>query len=334
LRWFTPCNVQTGMSLGRIQVVRATAGKVALFLLLSTLSLVAHAERPVAFFPGTFDPPTKNHFNLVVEAIRLKNLEKVYVYVGPHGDKDPNLSSEERAALFQKVFDSHPETAGKVEVRVDFEPPKGFLNLAKEDPNRAVYVLTGADRADPKHTQGAPDNVRFLMFPRVGSVLPDFSDQPKVEVIDPSQLSFYDPNAPVSSTSVRENVAEGKPISHLVDPIVEEEVYRINLYRPLTGSDLEAAQHAYETEARAFFQEFGKLKGLDLSGLEIPPFKSTQTPAARREKLIRWIIDKRSIDFAVGAAYFEEGKAIFERVHRPACDWAGLAPQGARQAVN
>jgi len=308
--------------------------RIALFFLVLTLSGLAYAEppRPIGYYPGSFDPPNKNHFGLVADAIRIKNLEKVYVRVGPYGGKDYNLSTEERAALLQKVFDSHPETAGKVEVVVDLQPPKGFVDLVRANRDRTVYGLVGIDRADPERTKEVPPNVKVAVFPRAGEVTPDYSGQKNVEVIDPALHRLYSATEDISSTAIREAVAQGKPISHLVDPIVEKEIYRLHLYHELEGFELERAKKAFAKEARTFFREMGRLKGWDLSKLEIPPFKSTQTPAARREKLVRWIIEKRSIDYAEGAALYESAKPLFEIAHRTVCDWAGVADRKPRSS--
>lgn len=284
---------------------------------------VQAAPAPIGFYPGAFDPPTKAHFAVVADAIRIKGLEKVYLFLGPYGDKDFNLSSQERAALFQKVFDSHPETAGKVTVSVDYLVPKALNDITEANPDRPIYMLAGADRADPKRMAGLPPNVRFLVFPRAGSEMPDLSALKHVEVVDVGLLSSATQQE-ISSTKVREAAAAGLPVGQWVDPIVEHEIVSRNLFKPVP--ELERAKLAWEKEARTFFEEFGLLKGWNLSDLPLPPFKATQTRDGRREKLVRWVIEQRQITGDERAVLFEEAKPVFERARRLAgiCDWAAL----------
>ncbi len=304
--------------------------RLALVLLLSALSLFAQAETgaapPVGFFPGSFDPLTKGHYEIVETAIRLKQLTKVYVYIGPYGEKDYNLSTGERVALAQRVFDGHPETAGKVEVISDFNPPKRLFEITGADPNRTVYLLMGGDRVDPARTRGLPANVTHLIFPREGSTIPDMSAQKNVEFV-----VGFKPATVTSSTKVREAVAAGQSISQWVDAIAEAEIHALRYYQGPQGEQLKDAEGAFKKEARDFFRRFGRMKGWDLSALELPPFKATQTPAARREKLVRWIIEKRQIAGDERTELFEQASPIYELAHRAACDWAGVAGKKAHR---
>ena len=67
------------------------------------------------FYPGSFDPVTYGHLNVIARAARL--VDKLVVGVGAHGSKAALLSVEERTALLQEVAKPIAEHSGlKVEV--------------------------------------------------------------------------------------------------------------------------------------------------------------------------------------------------------------------------
>ncbi len=64
-----------------------------------------------AIYPGTFDPITNGHSDLVQRATRL--FDRIVVAVATGSDKAPVFSLEERVAMIQTVFTDNP----RVEVR-------------------------------------------------------------------------------------------------------------------------------------------------------------------------------------------------------------------------
>lgn len=59
----------------------------------------------VAVYPGTFDPLTNGHLNIVHRALTL--FDQVIVAVAANFDKKPLLSYEQRVDLAKKCFSSH-----------------------------------------------------------------------------------------------------------------------------------------------------------------------------------------------------------------------------------
>ena len=54
-----------------------------------------------AFFPGSFDPVTNGHLDLVRQAARLA--DRVVVAIGTHPGKTPLFSTDERLAMLQET---------------------------------------------------------------------------------------------------------------------------------------------------------------------------------------------------------------------------------------
>jgi pantetheine-phosphate adenylyltransferase len=65
---------------------------------------------PVAIFPGSFDPLTKAHVNILNRALPL--FSKVIVGIGRNSSKQSLLSIEQRKLIIEKVYEKEP----KVEV--------------------------------------------------------------------------------------------------------------------------------------------------------------------------------------------------------------------------
>ena len=69
----------------------------------------------VAFYPGSFDPITNGHIDVLVQALNVA--PKVIVAIGIHPGKAPMFSFDERAELIQQsIRDVLPERAGDVSV--------------------------------------------------------------------------------------------------------------------------------------------------------------------------------------------------------------------------
>ena len=66
----------------------------------------------IAFYPGSFDPVTLGHMELIARALRL--FDKVVIGVGVHHGKTPLFSADERIAMLQAEVAAFG--AGRVEV--------------------------------------------------------------------------------------------------------------------------------------------------------------------------------------------------------------------------
>jgi pantetheine-phosphate adenylyltransferase len=68
-----------------------------------------------AFYPGSFDPMTNGHLDVLIQTLNLA--EKLVVGIGVHPGKVPMFSFEERADLIrQSLFDALPKRAADISV--------------------------------------------------------------------------------------------------------------------------------------------------------------------------------------------------------------------------
>ena len=133
----------------------------------------------ICLFPGTFDPLTLGHVDIVNRALPL--FDKIIVAVGVNSSKTPMFSPEQRLLWVEEIFRDEPTVSGamyegltvdfcrKVDARFilrgiryvsDFEYEKTIA-----DANRAMYpdietvFLTG----EPKYTSVASTIVRDIL---------------------------------------------------------------------------------------------------------------------------------------------------------------------------
>ena len=63
--------------------------------------------KKIAVFPGSFDPFTVGHENIVLRALDL--FDEIIVAIGIHSTKQPLLKIEARVKMVNKVFESHDQ---------------------------------------------------------------------------------------------------------------------------------------------------------------------------------------------------------------------------------
>lgn len=59
-----------------------------------------------AFFPGSFDPPTNGHLNMIQRASAM--FDELYVVVANNPDKKPFLSADTRLSLLTELIQPYP----------------------------------------------------------------------------------------------------------------------------------------------------------------------------------------------------------------------------------
>ncbi|SHG51752.1 pantetheine-phosphate adenylyltransferase [Winogradskyella jejuensis] len=60
-----------------------------------------------ALFPGSFDPITNGHYDIIKRGIKL--FDEVVVSIGINADKKYMFSLEERKVFIEKAFENHPK---------------------------------------------------------------------------------------------------------------------------------------------------------------------------------------------------------------------------------
>lgn len=148
----------------------------------------------IVVYPGTFDPITNGHADLIERAARL--FDKIIVAVAESPKKRPTLSLDTRVQLAQEIT-AHLDNVEIV----------GFRNLLADfvsDVNANV-ILRGLRAVSDFEYEFQLANMNRVLAPSVESMF-----------LTPDEKNSY-----ISSTLVREIAALGGDISKFVHPKVE-----------------------------------------------------------------------------------------------------------------
>jgi pantetheine-phosphate adenylyltransferase len=133
----------------------------------------------ICLFPGTFDPITLGHVDIIQRAVPL--FDKIVVAVGINASKAPMFSAEQRLLWIEEIFKAEPRISGAVyegltidfcrEIDAhfilrgiryvsDFEYEKTIADANRTlDPGIETIFLTG----EPKYTSVASTIVRDII---------------------------------------------------------------------------------------------------------------------------------------------------------------------------
>lgn len=133
----------------------------------------------ICLFPGTFDPVTLGHIDIINRALPL--FDKIYVGIGINSAKSPMFSPEQRMEWFKEIYRDEPKVESVVYdgltvnycktiganfilrgIRYvsDFEYEKTIADANRTlDPNIETIFLTG----EPKYTSVASTIVRDIL---------------------------------------------------------------------------------------------------------------------------------------------------------------------------
>ena len=190
------------------------------------------APRPVAFFPGTFDPFTLSHKG-IVRAIRDQGFEVLLAIDEFSWSKKTQPYRLRRRIAAMAVADVFHVSIFPEDFPVNIANPGNLRCLREAFPGRPVSIVVGSDvvaHASSYQKPVEPDSIHtfdHVIFRREelgGPVDYGCIRGRVVELTLPPQLEE------ISSTRIREAVDANRDISRLVDPAVQDFIYRRGLY--------------------------------------------------------------------------------------------------------
>ena len=152
-----------------------------------------------AIYPGTFDPMTKGHIDLIERACNL--FDEIVIAIAASEAKNPLFTLDERIKIAEKIFESNE----KVKV-IGFS---GLLvDLAKD--NNAKILIRGLRVVADFEYEFQLANMNRAMMPELESVF-----------LTPKEQYSY-----ISSSLVKEICKMGGDVSEFVDAISLSELKR------------------------------------------------------------------------------------------------------------
>ena len=191
------------------------------------------APRPVAFFPGTFDPFTLSHMG-IVRAIRDQGFAVLRASDEFSWSKKTQPYRLRRRIAAMAVADVFHVSIFPEDFPVNIANPENLHELRAAFPGRSVSIVVGSDvvlHASSYKKSVTPDSIHtfdHVVFRRT---------EPDAEPADYScitgkvlELTLPPQLEEISSTRIREAVDANRDISNLIDPTVQEFIYRRGLY--------------------------------------------------------------------------------------------------------
>lgn len=191
------------------------------------------APRPVAFLPGTFDPFTLSHKG-IVRAIRDQGFEVLLAIDEFSWSKKTQPYRLRRRIAAMAVADVFHVSIFPEDFPVNIANPENLHELRAAFPGRSVSIVVGSDvvlHASSYKKSVTPDSIHtfdHVVFRRT---------EPDAEPADYScitgkvlELTLPPQLEEISSTRIREAVDANRDISNLIDPTVQEFIYRRGLY--------------------------------------------------------------------------------------------------------
>ena len=154
--------------------------------------------KPIAIYPGTFDPLTKGHVDIVERAFPLFN--KIIIACAPTSRKDSYLSLNDRINLISSVLtDEHIEVLPLTGLLVDFAKKNGAKIIL-----RGLRVVSDFDYE--------------FQLARINHQL-----SPYIETIFLLAREGY---SYISGTIIREIIALGGDVSSFVPPLIVQHLQK------------------------------------------------------------------------------------------------------------
>lgn len=255
-------------------------------------------EGKLAFFPGSFDPPTRSHLSTVKSLIDDYKFEKVYVVLNTRGPKNYVTSIDQRMEMLKAGLASHVDNIVFVNEPVDGKEP--LKARIQDEVGQKIWGVTGGDGWALLPQEAQEDtSKKWVIMPRPELEEVEFPDRPNVVQLIPEGMEDG-----TSSSFIRKAIANGEypdgPLPQAIKSIIVK-----NSYYQTLGGDIEKSQlkRAFQKDWKYFKEAFG------LTNISMPEFKEHQTAEAWRDNFVRVAVEELGLDF--------EGKTQFWKDARP-----------------
>lgn len=257
-----------------------------------------------AFYPGSFDPPTRSHLATVVSLITEYDFAKVYVVLNTRGPKNYMASIDERltmmkAGLSDLLTEEQMKSVEFVLEPVDGKEPLKFRIQKKI--GKLLYGVTGGDGWELLPQSAKDDTVRkWIIMPRpeLGEV--DFPQRDNILIMTPKGMEDG-----TSSSFIRKEIAKGNyPLGPL--PVAVADVIKKNEWYKDSPEQRAFNEVLYEKDWQEYRVQF------DLPNMEMPEFKEGQTRTAWRENFVRKTVEYLGLEKSKARIYWLKAKAYIK----------------------
>lgn len=183
-------------------------------------------HKKIGLFGGSFNPIHVGHIGLARQILRQARLDEIWFLVSPLNPFKKSstdlLDDKERLEITRRALEDEPQMVAS---DYEFHLPKPsytwntLMHLQKDYPDDAFTLIIGADNWLAFDKWAKPEyilhNFDIVVYAREDCHIDSTTLPSRVRLIDAGLF-------PVSSTEIRQRVAEGKTISGLVPQCIEQ----------------------------------------------------------------------------------------------------------------
>lgn len=192
---------------------------------------ISHKKTGLLF--GSFNPIHNGHMILASYMLEFTDLDEIWFVVSPQNplkEKKSLLADYHRLALARIAVEDHP----KMQVTdIEFKMPKPSYTidtltwLSEKYENRDFTVICGTDVFPTFHKwknfEQLLDQYTFYVYPRPGSKLDSYENQPNIKI-------FPAPQMDISSSFIRKGIKQKKDMSFWMPDAVYEYIQEMHFY--------------------------------------------------------------------------------------------------------
>lgn len=254
-----------------------------------------------AFYPGSFDPPTRSHLSTVVALVKDYDFNKVYVVLNTRGPKNYMASIDERLAMMKAGLQDLLTQEEMDKIEFVLEPVDGKEPLKyriQKKIGKLIYGVTGGDGWELLPQSAKDDTAKkWIIMPRpeLGEV--DFPKRDNILIMTPKGMEDG-----TSSSFIRKEIAKGNyPIGPL--PVAVANVIKKNEWYKDSPEARAFNEELYEKDWQEYRVQF------DLGPMEKPEFKEGQTRTAWRENFVRKSVEFLNLEKSQARIFWLKAKA-------------------------
>ncbi len=179
----------------------------------------------IGLFFGSFNPIHLGHLIIAQYALEFTDLDEIWFIISPHNpfkDKKTLLADHHRYYMVNMAVEDIPRLKAS-NIEFNLPQPSYTINtltyLHEKYPEKRLVLLTGSDVLPTFHKWKNYDQIlqfyELYVYPRPYTEEHPYGDHPKVKFIEAPLMD-------ISSSFIRESIAQGKNVSYLL----QEKIYR------------------------------------------------------------------------------------------------------------
>ena len=230
----------------------------------------------IGVFGGGFKPPTKGHFEVAKQALKMyPNLDKFIIYVGTGGDRSKYITQAQSLAIWNIYKDKLP--SNKIEIISSANPRMSVYNLRRENPSTQIKWFIGSregNEQDEKDYQNALSTIGPTRpnLELINIVTPEEVSGTKArQVLTNRELLFnYLPNELTDEEkeeifNILNPMSEGEEITSWVNEVVPEPevISKNNFFEPLQDKQIDINISSEPTKVDYYKEYYKNLSPTD-----------------------------------------------------------------------